>query len=44
LAVTIEEISHEIIGIGGNIIYAVITENGFQWVNSEADIMNLIWR
>jgi len=44
LAVTIEEISHEITGIGGNIIYAVITEKGFQWVNSEADIMNLIWR
>jgi hypothetical protein len=44
LAVTIEEISHDITGIGGTILYAVITEKGFQWVNSESDIMNLIWR
>jgi hypothetical protein len=36
-------ISHEITGIGGKILYAVITKEGFQWVNTEADVMNLIW-
>lgn len=40
LAVTIEEITQKITGIGGKIYYAIITKKGFAWVDSEADIMN----
>lgn len=42
LVVTIENISNEITGIGGKIYYAAITKDGFFWVDSEAEVMNLI--
>jgi hypothetical protein len=41
LGVTIEEITHEVTGIGGKILFAVITKTGFCWIESEADIRNL---
>jgi hypothetical protein len=42
LVVTIENISNEITGIGGRIYYAAISKDGFFWVDSEAEVMNLI--
>ena len=42
LVVTIENISQKITGIGGRIYYAAITKEGFFWVNSETDVMNLL--
>ncbi|QQL49905.1 hypothetical protein [Mucilaginibacter ginkgonis] len=41
LGVTIEEISHVITGIGGKILYAVITKEGFRFVENEADVRNI---
>jgi hypothetical protein len=41
LVVTIENITNQITGIGGKIYHAVITKEGFFWVNTEADVMNL---
>jgi len=40
LAVTIEEVTQSITGIGGKIYYAIITKQGFFWINGEVDIMN----
>jgi|GEM_PF-5505814 hypothetical protein len=42
LVVTIESIMNSVPGIGGKIYYAAITEKGFYWIESEADIMNLL--
>ncbi len=42
LVVTIENISNEITGIGGKIYHAAITKDGFFWVDSETDVMNLL--
>ncbi|MBI4947229.1 MAG: hypothetical protein HY840_12615 [Bacteroidetes bacterium] len=42
LVVAIESIRHSITGIGGKIYFAAITADGFFWVNSETDVMNLL--
>ena len=42
LVVTIENISNVITGIGGRVYYAAITKNGFFWVDTETEVMNLI--
>jgi hypothetical protein len=42
LVVTIENISNEITGIGGRIFCAAITKDGFVWVDTETEVMNLL--
>jgi hypothetical protein len=42
LAVTLENIVHKIPAIGGEISYAMITENGFTWIINETDILNCV--